>query len=178
MKNDIFLLVTVVVFVAVLGVYFLAVPRPSELAYVPVEVEVGSITVTDQSDLNQVVLERVELSEGGFVTIHESLTAAGGGAPAAIIGTSAYLEPGTHENVGINLTQEMVPGFPYITILHVDNGDQSYETNDDLPAMVNGEVVRPNFTAAPELVETDEDAVEESEEEEVTEEEDEEESDE
>lgn len=164
MKHDIFILVTVVLFVTVLGVYFLAVPRPTELTYVPVEVAVGSITVSDQSDLNQVVLEQVELSDGGFVTIHETLTAAGGGAPAAIIGTSAYLEPGVHENVGINLTQEMLPGYPYITLLHVDNGDQSYETNEDLPAMVNGEVVRPNFTAAPDLVELEDDENESSEE--------------
>lgn len=149
MRNELITLAIIVIFVALMGVYVWTAPRPSELAYVPIEVETGAIEVADQPELGQVTLDVVDVSDGAFVTIHESLTAAGGGAPAAIIGVSEYLAPGQHEGVSILLSQEMLPGYPYIALLHKDNGDRVYVTDDDLPAMVDGVVVRPSFTASP-----------------------------
>ncbi len=130
-----------------LGAFFIFAPKAPEIAYQPVDVSGGSITVVDQNDVTAVTLD-AELVEAGWITIHESM----GDAPAAIIGTSGYLPAGTYDDLVITLDQDMLPGYKYITLLHVDDGDKRYVTDEDLPARVNGAVVRPDFTAVPSAV--------------------------
>lgn len=142
MKKDFITLAVVIIFVVLLGLFFALSPRAPELSYLPVEVEGGSITVTDQEQLEYVRLS-AELSEPGFITIHQSMS----DAPAAVIGTSRYLEAGVHDDLVITLSEEMLPGYKYITLLHVDNGDGYFVMEEDLPTAVNGEVVRPDFIA-------------------------------
>lgn len=139
--------ITLIVVLFALGAFFLLAPKAPEVAYVPIDVDYGSIAVEDQDDVSVVTLD-AELARAGWITIHESMS----NAPAAIVGTSKYLEAGVHEGLEIGLTEDMKPGFLYITLMHVDNGDRAYVTNDDLPARVNGEVVRPSFTAVPSAV--------------------------
>ncbi len=127
-----------------LGIYLAFAPQAPDLDYKPVDIGGGSIEVSDQESLEVVILNAT-LVKPGFITIHESMS----GAPAKIIGISPLLSEGSHENVAITLTQDMLPGYSYITLLHVDNGDQKYVTEDDLPVMVNGVVVRPDFIAMP-----------------------------
>ena len=147
MKKDLIGLIVLILVLIVFGAFFWFAPKASEIAYVPIDVAYGSITVQDQNDLARVTLD-AELSEAGWITIHESMS----GAPAAIIGTSEYLPAGVYNDFVIELEEEMLPGFLYITLLHVDDGDKKYVTVEDLPARVNGEVVRPSFTAVPEAV--------------------------
>ena len=147
MKNDILGLSGLILVLAALGLYFLFAPKAAPFVYAPIDVSSGFITVQDQDDVNAVTLD-AELGEAGWITVHESLS----NAPAAIVGTSAYMPAGTYKDFTIELDEPMLPGFFYITLLHKDNGDQVYVTNDDLPARVNGEVVRSGFTAVPEAV--------------------------
>ncbi|MCH8049112.1 hypothetical protein IH979_00120 [Patescibacteria group bacterium] len=147
MKRDILSLIIVFALVSLLGAYFLFAPKASEITYRPLDVAGGSITVEDQEQFDQVILS-AELSEPGWITIHEALSTAGGtAAPAEIVGVSDYLEPGTYQDLVIILDQEMLSSFKYITLLHVDNGNQTFEAQEDFPAAVNGVVVRPDFIA-------------------------------
>ena len=146
LKDTIGFIILIIVLFA-LGAFFLLAPKTPQVAYVPIDVEYGTIHVEDQDDIDVVTLD-VELSEAGWITIHESMS----NAPAAIVGTSNYLEAGVHEDLQISIADQMKPGFLYITLMHVDNGDKVYVTNDDLPARVDGEVVRPSFTAVPDAV--------------------------
>ncbi|MDP2631914.1 MAG: hypothetical protein Q8P30_04090 [Candidatus Uhrbacteria bacterium] len=154
MKKDILTLLAVVAVVAALGSYFMFAPEAPQLDYVPIDVGGGSITVEDQDQIDFVMLS-TELVAPGFITIHETLATGGAGAPAAIVGTSDYLDIGVYENLKINLTEEMLPGYRYIALLHADNGDGIFVVNDDLPVEVDGTVVRPDFLAIPEAERTE-----------------------
>jgi hypothetical protein len=136
------------VFVILAGLYFAFSEPVSEISYHPIDVGGGAITVEDQDQTDRVYLS-AELVAPGFITIHNSMS----GAPAAIIGTSDFLEAGSYTDLEIVLREEMIPGYRYITLLHADNGDEFYVTDDDLPVMVNEIVVRPDFVAIPEAVE-------------------------
>ena len=146
MKRDIGFILLLIILLFGLGAFFFLAPTAPELAYVPVDVGGGSITVVDQDQLAFVKLN-AELAAPGFITIHESLS----GAPANILGTSTYFEAGTYTDLVIDLETPMTPGFVYITLLHADNGDGAYVTEDDLPVKVNEQVVRPDFVAMPEV---------------------------
>lgn len=150
MKNDsIFLVMVMIVLLLIGGYIFLAPPvsDTAELAYYPVDLASGSITVEDQNDVTFVRLQ-AELSEPGWITIHESMS----GAPATVIGTSGYLEAGVYDEIVIPVYPDMLPGYRYITLLHVDNGDKVFVIEEDFPVRVNGEVIRPDFVAVPEAV--------------------------
>ena len=175
MKKDFVLLTIVMVFVVLLGVYFWMTPKAPELAYHPIEVDGGSITVEDQEQFDYVKLD-AEIVEAGWITIHQTISVAqGAAAPADIVGTSDFLEPGSYEDLMINLSRSLNPGEKYTAILHVDDGDQQYVTEDDMPASVDGVVVRPDFIAIGPPSEGEEedveDVLEETEEEEVNDEE-------
>ena len=130
----------------ILGVYFFFSPPAPEVTYSPVALEGGSITVTDQDVVDTVTLN-AELVAPGWITIHFSMS----GAPADVVGTSQYLETGVYEDLLLTLDEEMTPGWAYIALLHVDDGDGVFDIQKDLPVSVNGEVVRPTFVAIPEV---------------------------
>lgn len=143
MKKDTIILIIAFLVVFGFGAYFMLATPASQTGYRPVDVGGGSISVENQPDDLQSVTLDAELAEPGWITIHESMS----GAPADIIGTSEYLEAGVHEDLMISLDQPMSSGFRYIALLHVDDGDRTFVVLDDLPVMVNGEVVRPDFLA-------------------------------
>lgn len=140
MKKDILKVLLVVVLLAILGLFFAYAPEATP-DFGPLEIEYGSIEVEDQYDLDQVSL-LVDSSEPGFVVVYSSM----GDAPGAAIGNSDYFEAGTHD-LDIALTESMIPTQKYITILHIDNGDEKFVLEDDKAARVDGEVVRPHFNA-------------------------------
>jgi PGF-CTERM protein len=78
-------------------------------------VEQTAITFDNQSptDGNRaIVVSSVNMTDGGFVTIHnESLSE--GSVTESVIGVSDFLEPGHHENVTITLYE--VPGRTYLS---------------------------------------------------------------
>lgn len=144
MKKDLLFLIGVVLLILGLGIFFMYSPKAPELAYAPVDVGGGSIIVEDQNQLDFVEFE-VELAKPGFVTIHKTMS----DAPTEIIATTDYLELGTHE-IKIYVTEEMLPGYKYAALLHVDNGNKVFDAQLDFPVLTNGEVVRPYFLAIPE----------------------------
>lgn len=143
MKKDLLLLFVVIVVILGLGAFVFFAPKASDLTYKPIDVGGGSITVENQpEDLGIVTLD-AELAAPGWITIHESLA----GAPANVVGTSTYMDTGSYRDFVIQLSQEMSPGYRYITLLHADDGDGEFDILKDLPVEVDGEVVRPSFVA-------------------------------
>jgi hypothetical protein len=97
----------------------------------------ASVTFDDQSTGGRTVrIGSVTVSEGGFVAIHDA-SLLDGAVLESVIGVSAYLEPGSHEDVTVTLFD--VPGGefestmleedqPLIAMPHLDtNGNDTYD---------------------------------------------------
>ena len=84
--------------------------------------EQASVTFDDQeSDGERLVLDSVTLPEGGFVAIHSENWE---DAPlSTVLGSSAYLEAGTHEDVEISLARPLDETQTVTAMLHVDTND-------------------------------------------------------
>lgn len=124
-----------------LGAFFVFAEPAPELAYGPVDVPGSLVTAEARSDREVAISATV--IEPGFVTIHRSI----GAAPGPIIGTSAYMLPGTIVDLPIALTETTEPGLTYIALLHVDNGDERFVSEDDMPVTSGGASVRADFVA-------------------------------
>ncbi|WP_226007275.1 DUF7282 domain-containing protein [Natrinema salinisoli] len=86
------------------------------------------VTFNDQTtEGDTVVVENVSLASPGFVTIHNSSLLVGN-VFESVIGTSAYLEAGTHENVEITLDEPLEEDETLIAMPHRDTNDN--ETYD------------------------------------------------
>jgi hypothetical protein len=141
MKSDYIVLGGAVATILLFGAIFFYAPEAEVVSFGPIDVGGGSITVEDQENQDVVTLD-AELVVSGYITIHESM----GQAPAALVGTSRYLEAGTHKGLMINLTEPMSLGSPYRTLLHVDNGDQIFVPEDDRAVKNGEETVKPSYT--------------------------------
>jgi PGF-CTERM protein len=108
----------------------------------------SQVTFTAQTatDTN-VTVDEVTLHDGGFVTIHDA-SLLEGDTFASVRGTSAYLGPGTHENVSVSLDTLEESG-TFIAMPHRDTNDnQQYdfvtsEGADDGPYVAKRIVVAP-----------------------------------
>jgi PGF-CTERM protein len=92
----------------------------------------ASVTLSDQpSSGTAVVIDRVDLSEGGFVTVHDA-TVLDGDTFDSVAGTSEYLEAGVHENVTVTLDERLTSGQTLIAMPHMDSdGNQNYTFVED-----------------------------------------------
>ena len=92
------------------------------MASAPVTVS-ASVAMSDQpTDGDSVLADRVELSEGGFVTVHDA-TLLDGEATGSVVGSSEYLSAGVHENVRIELDESVVENGTLIPMPHRDTND-------------------------------------------------------
>ncbi|WP_256391561.1 DUF7282 domain-containing protein [Natronoarchaeum rubrum] len=119
----------------------------------------ATVTFDDQeTDGSTVTVQSVNVSEGGFVTIHDS-SLLEGATFDSVVGSSEYLDPGEHEDVEVQLfDNETVPGAEFdqdaleenqtlIAMPHLDTNDnESYdfietEGAEDGPYTEDGEAV-------------------------------------
>ncbi|WP_394340610.1 DUF7282 domain-containing protein [Natrinema ejinorense] len=113
----------------------------------------GDVTVSaavsasaQSSDGTTMTIDRVDLSEGGFVTVHDA-SLFEGDVFGSVVGTSEYLEAGTHENVEVTFDERLTASQTVVPMAHQDtNGDETYdfaasEGEDDGPYTANGEAV-------------------------------------
>ncbi len=86
------------------------------------------VTFEDQtSDGQTVVVDEVTMASGGFVAIHNSSLLVGD-ALGSVIGTSEYLEPGTHEDVEITLDEPLEESETLIAMPHRDtNNNEEFD---------------------------------------------------
>lgn len=100
------------------------------------------LSVSAQKAGESVVLDSVELTEVGWVVIHEDR----GGAPGNALGAARF-EAGVHTGVAVPLLRATVPGGLYYAIIHSDDGDRIFDIKKDLPlADSAGAAVRATFT--------------------------------
>jgi PGF-CTERM protein len=113
----------------------------------------GDVTVSaavsasaQPSDGTTMTIDRVDLSEGGFVTVHDA-SLFGGNVFGSVVGTSEYLEAGTHENVEITFDKRLTASQTVVPMAHQDtNGNEMYdfassEGENDGPYTANGGAV-------------------------------------
>jgi hypothetical protein len=86
--------------------------------------EAASVSFEAQtSGGHTVTVDSVTLPEGGFVTIHDS-SLQDGETFASVVGSSAYLEPGTYENVTVTLDEPISETESLVAMPHEDtDGD-------------------------------------------------------
>jgi len=124
-----------------------------------VEAETATVSVSDQeSDGSEVVVDSAQLSDGGFIVIHDGSLLEGEVA-GSVVGNSEYLEAGSHEDVTITLDEPMDENFTAIAMPHLDtNGNEAYDFPDaDGPYTENGSAVTAsaNVTVSAEPPETE-----------------------
>jgi PGF-CTERM protein len=96
----------------------------------------ATVTPSDQATVSMndtatsgyyVSVDEAFLPEGGFVTIHDA-TVTDGAVFDSIRGTSEYLEPGVHEDVGVHLDEPLEEGQTVVPMAHRDtNGNEEYD---------------------------------------------------
>jgi len=95
-----------------------------------VTVSAGVAFETSDSDGTTVTVDRVDLNQGGFVTIHDASVGAGA-VFDSVRGTSAYLEAGVHEDVTIELDEPLTDTEQLVAMPHRDTNDnEAYEFVD------------------------------------------------
>jgi len=124
-----------------------------------VEASTATVSISDQeSDGSEVVVDSAQLSDGGFIVIHDSSLLEGEVA-GSVVGNSEYLEAGSHEDVTITLDEPMDEDFTAIAMPHLDtNGNEAYDFPDaDGPYTENGSAVTAsaNVTVSAEPPETE-----------------------
>ncbi|RLM90605.1 BGTF surface domain-containing protein [Haloarcula sp. Atlit-7R] len=108
-----------------------------------VEADTATVSISDQeSDGSEVVVDSAQLSEGGFIVIHDS-TLLDGEVEGSVVGNSEYLEAGSHEDITITLDEPMDEDFTAIAMPHLDtNGNEAYDfPGADGPYTANGSAV-------------------------------------
>lgn len=81
-------------------------------------------------DGQSVVVDEVTLPNGGFVIIHDSKLA-DGDVLGSVVGSSAYLESGTHQDVEVPLDEPVEDDEELTAMPHFDtNGDEEYDFVD------------------------------------------------
>lgn len=88
----------------------------------------ASVTFSGQtSSGTNVTVDSVRLDEGGFIVIHDE-TLRDGDTLGSVVGSSAYLDPGTSENVTVQLDDELSETQTLIAMAHQDtDGDETYD---------------------------------------------------
>ncbi|MGB9956611.1 DUF7282 domain-containing protein [Haloferax prahovense] len=115
----------------------------------------ATVSMSDQPTTgDSVVVDRVELSQGGFVTIHDA-SVTEGAVFESIRGTSAYLPAGVHENVRVELDAPVTENTTLVPMAHMDtDGDEMYtfpesEGETDGPYTADGSAVVDTAMAMP-----------------------------
>lgn len=93
--------------------------------------DAATVSFSDQSTTGgSVVVDSVELGDGGFVVIHDS-SLLDGEVAASVIGNSEYLEPGSYDDLTVRLDEPIEEGDTLIAMAHQDtNGNQTYDFPD------------------------------------------------
>jgi major cell surface glycoprotein (TIGR04216 family) len=104
--------------------------------------ELGAdVSIQDQSvDDQQVTVDSVNLSQGGYVAIRE------GDAEGRLIGISEFLEPGTAENVTVPLEEELNETTDVVAVAHMGTADtigDPYEVDGE-PVAVDAQLDVPD----------------------------------
>ena len=83
----------------------------------------ATVTMSDkQTDGSTVVVDRTELADGGFIAVHDS-SLLDGATLDSVVGVSGYLGAGVHEDVRVELDDELDEEDTLIPMPHRDTND-------------------------------------------------------
>ncbi|MFB6227959.1 MAG: hypothetical protein ABEH88_05150, partial [Halobacteriales archaeon] len=90
----------------------------------------ASVTFNPQTtDGTSVTVDSVRMDDGGFVTMHDDTLQ--NDAVGSVVGVSDYLAPGTHQDVTVNLNEQLEETQTLFAMPHRDdNSNQSYDFVD------------------------------------------------
>jgi hypothetical protein len=97
----------------------------------PQRIGSNSINVEQQMSGSNVYTNSVALSSPGYIVVHVN----DGGIPGKSIGASELLAAGNHTNVRIQLDSTMPVGNSYLVMLHTDDGNGTFNPDDDIPVI-------------------------------------------
>jgi flagellar protein FlaJ len=111
------------------------------VAFVLLSSPVASLTVENPSvEGGQLTVDSASVSTGGFVVVHAQ------DANGTVLGTSGYLEPGSHSDVRVTLNEQPPDGQPLVLVAHLDtneNGRLDYDfenpSETDRPYAASGQ---------------------------------------
>ncbi|MCH7529606.1 hypothetical protein IIB50_00615 [Patescibacteria group bacterium] len=150
-------LTLVVIAVALLGGYYVFTTSPAgdgQVANVAsVLTQDNDVYAEDQLAGSTVVVRGVKLSAPGYVVIH---LVAQDGSAGDIVGNSELLSEGITENVSVNLAGVSEVGDAFVAMLHSDNGDGVFNTEEDAPTVDGTEIVVMQFDIVAEIAEATE----------------------
>jgi len=107
----------------------------------------ATVSMSDQpTNGDSVVVDRVVLSEGGFVTIHDA-TVTDGQVFESIRGTSTFLEAGVHENVRVQLSEPLSENTTLVPMAHMDTNDDMAYTFEESGGDADGPYTNAEGTA-------------------------------
>jgi len=108
-----------------------------------VEASTATVSISDQESVgSEVTVDSAQLSDGGFIVIHDG-SLLEGDVEGSVIGSSEYLEAGSHEDITVTLDEPMDENFTAIAMPHQDTNDnEAYDFPDaDGPYTQNGSAV-------------------------------------
>lgn len=150
MNNKILLIIGVIAVVIVGGTLLFReetkAPGPSSDSSGLI-VSKNAIYLTDQIPGENITVSVVHFETPGFVVVHEDLN----DAPGKILGASSLLPAGETKNaLPVTLSRTTKDGETLYAILHLDNGDGTFDAAKDKPAQdkVGGEPVMMIFTVS------------------------------
>jgi len=127
--------------IIVLAVGYLVYSSKNKTDTIVPEVQQNIVETTSNTPGDSVTIPRVVLSEPGFIMIHESDL----GRTGTIVMTGEYLPAGESTNIIVDgITTKS--GEKYFAMLHVDDGNGSYDNPSlDPPAYSNGKIIQKEF---------------------------------
>jgi len=115
--------------------------------------EGNAIYVADQKPGKEIKATVVNLKSPGYVVVHE----VDNGKPGKVVGNSDLLPAGEHQKVSITLGSSYEDGAKLIAMLHVDDGDSSFDAAKDAPAQdESGQTVMMEFAMSVDALENPE----------------------
>jgi len=93
----------------------------------PADLPDYSVEVSNQAAGSSVTLATVSMAANGWVVIHEDMD----GAPGNILGAQRF-DAGAYEGGRVELLRSTVSGGRYYAMLHLDDGDKSFDHKLDL----------------------------------------------
>lgn len=106
-------------------------PTPTSVAQ---QTQDNSITASKHTPAKTAVIDSVTLKEPGTIVVSENAN----GTPGQMLGQSALLSAGTHENVVIELTRKTIDGEELLATIRKDNGESLTQTTFLVSSQANG----------------------------------------
>jgi len=149
MKNKTIIIFTVVVLVAIAGLFAANAFLKKNVVGIDSRQNIGtqenlapSIVVPEQAGGKNIFIESVTLEDNGYVVIHED----NDGNPGQIIAVSGLLPVGIRNNFLMDIDKEVFEGDSLFAMIHTDDGDGIFDAALDAPAKdTDGNIVLVGF---------------------------------